>query len=83
MNKVLIELHIPAIGEHFDIFIPTDVEVRNLNEIIANGISEITNGKYIPSKCELLNLAEPFGLLNPNLTLSDYNIKNGMKLYLI
>lgn len=83
MNKVLIELHIPAIGEHFDIFIPTDVEIEKLNIIIANGISEITNGKYIPSNLERLNSKEPLGLLNANLTLNDYGIKNGMQLYFI
>lgn len=83
MNKVLIEIHVPAIYEHFDIFAPVDIPIRELNVIIANGVAEITNGKYISSKSEQLCLKEPSGLLNPSLTLQDYGIKDGTKLYLI
>ena len=71
MNKVLIEINVPAIQDHFDIFAPTDVPIKELNVIITNGIAEITNGKYIVSECEQLCLKEPSGLLNPSLTLQD------------
>ena len=83
MNKVLIEIHIPAIYNHFDIFAPVDVPIKDLSVIITDGVAEITNGKYIPSGSEQLCLKEPAGLLNPALTLQDYNIKDGMQLYLI
>lgn len=83
MNKVLVELHVPAIYAQFDIFAPTDVPVSELSVIITNGIVEITNGKYIASESEQLCLKETSGLLNPALTLQDYAIKDGMQLYLI
>lgn len=83
MNKVLIEIHIPAIYDHFDIFAPVDVPIKDLNIIIANGVAEITNGKYIASECEQLCMKEPYGLLNPTLTLQDYGIKDSTQLYLI
>ena len=83
MNKVLIELHVPAIYTQFDIFAPIDVPIKDLKGILTNGIVEITNGKYIASECEQLCLKEPTGLLNPSLTLQDYGIKDGMQLYLI
>ena len=83
MNKILVELHVPAIYEHFDIFVPIDVPIKELNKIIANGITEITNGKYIASEREQLCLKEPSGLLNPWYSLQDYGIKDGTQLYLI
>ncbi len=83
MNKVLIEICIPAIGNYFDIFAPVDVPIGKLNGIIANGIAEITNGKYVASECEQLCQKEPAGILNPSLSLQDYGIKDGMQLYLI
>lgn len=83
MNKVLVEIYVPAIYEHFDVFVPTDASIKELNGIIANGIAEITNGKYIVSGCEQLCIKEPSGLLNPALTLQDYGIKDGIQLYLI
>ena len=83
MNKVLIEVCMPAIGEHFDVFVPMDVPIQEVNSLLAEGISEITNGKYTVSKCELLCTKEPAGLLDPSLCLRDYGIKNGTQLYLI
>ena len=83
MAKVLIEIRVPATGGSFDAFAPVDVPIRELNGIIANGIAELTNGKYIASGCEQLCLKQPEGLLNPELTLQDYCIKNGMQVYLI
>lgn len=83
MNKVLIEIYIPAIYKLFDIFVPTDVPIKEVAVIIANGVAEITNGKYIASESEQLCLKEPYGLLNPALTLQAYGIKDGTQLYLI
>ncbi len=83
MNKVLVVIHIPAIYDQFDIFLPIDIPISDLSRIIADGIAEITNGKYIASESEQLCLKEPTGLLNPSLTLQDYNIKDGAHLYLI
>lgn len=83
MNKVLIKLYVPAIYEYFDIFAPIDVPIGELNGIIASGVEELTSRRYIVSGCEQLCLKEPTGLLNPLLSLQDYDAKNGMKLYLI
>lgn len=83
MNKVLIEIYVPAIYEYFDIFAPIDVPVKDLQKIIADGITEITNEKYIASGNEQLCLKEPAGLLNPSLTLQDYDIKDGTQICLI
>ena len=49
MDKVLIEIHIPAIHERYDIFAPTDASIKEIIAIIADGVAEITNGKYIVS----------------------------------
>ena len=83
MNKVLIELYVPAIGEHFDMFVPLDVEIGKLNQIIAQGVAEITDGRYTASELEQLCLKEPCGLLNPSLCLRDYGATDGTQLYLI
>ena len=83
MNKVLIEICVPAIGDHFDVFVPVDVPICELNRIVADGIVEITSGKYVTSKTELLCNKEPVSILDPSLTLQDYDIQDGAQLYLI
>ncbi|MBE6957140.1 MAG: hypothetical protein E7450_06775 [Ruminococcaceae bacterium] len=83
MNKVLVEICIPATGDRFDIFVPTDVPIRDLNKVLVDGVAEITNGRYVVSNGEQLCLKEPAGLLDPARSLQDYGIKDGMQLYLI
>ena len=83
MNKVLVEICVPAIGDHFDIFAPIDIPLQDVTKVIADGIVELTNEKYVTSGCELLCMKEPEGLLDPSLTLEDYGVKDGMQLYLI
>lgn len=83
MNKVLVEICIPAIGDHFDVFAPVDVPIKDLTVVIASGVAEISNGRYVTSGCERLSLKEPSGLLDPVFALEDYDIKDGMQIYLI
>ena len=82
MNKVLVEIHIPATGDHFDVFVPVDVPIMNVTQVIVSGVVEITNGRYVASNCEQLCMDEPSGLLNPSLCLQDYGMKDGMHLYI-
>ncbi len=83
MDKVLVGIHVPSVNANYDAFVPLDVPISELTAIISEGFSEITNGKYEVSTLEMLSLAEPKLLFNPNYTLRDYNIKDGMQLYLI
>lgn len=83
MNKVLVEIHIPAIGDHYDTFIPVDVPIKDVTGVIAGGVVEITNGRYVTSGNEQLCMKAPAGLLDPRLTLQDYGVKDGMQLYLV
>ena len=83
MNKVLIKICVPAMGDSFDMFVPADVPIQDVIRVMADGVAELTNGKYFVSGMEQLCLKEPNGLLNPSLTLQDYGILDGMHLYLV
>ena len=83
MEKILIGIHAPTIGMKYDAFVPADIPVGELIGIMAAGLADISDGKYHVSGHEMLSLAEPESLLNPALTLQDYNIKDGMQFYLM
>ena len=83
MNKVLVEIYVPAIGEHFDIFAPVDVPIRDLTKVITDGVVEAANERYVASNREQLCMKAPAGLFDPMYTLEDYGVKNGMQLYLV
>ena len=83
MNKVLAEIHIPATGDQYEVFVPVDVPVKDLTTVIVSGVVEISDGRYIASNSEQLCMRAPTGLLNPTLTLEDYGVKDGTQLFLV
>lgn len=83
MEKVLVGIHAAGAGVKYDAFVPTDMQISQLAAIIANGISELTDGKYESSGFEMLSQKEPERLFDPSLTLEDYQVRDGMQLYLI
>ena len=83
MEKVLVGIHAPAANLKYDAFVPADLQILRLTSILAEGIAELTDGKYEPSGLEMLSRQDPESLLNPSLTLNDYQIRDGMQLYLI
>ena len=73
MSKILICLQVPAISRAFDVFVPLDMKINELTEVIVKGVVEMSNNSYISSNEENLNLKNNI-LLNPMLTLQSYGI---------
>ena len=82
MSKILICLQVPAISRAFDVFVPLDMKINELTEVIVKGVVEMSNNSYISSNEENLNLKNNI-LLNPMLTLQSYGIKDGEEIFLI
>ena len=83
MNKILVKICVPVTGDEFDMFVPTDVPIKDVKRVMADGVVDVTNGRYLTSGYEQLCLKEPDGVLNPELTLQDYGVLDGTVLYLI
>ena len=83
MNKVLVKVFVPAIGDSFDMFAPPDVPIANVCRVMADGVAEITSDKYLSSGLERLCFASPSGILDPARCLQDYGVCDGTQLYLI
>lgn len=83
MNKILINIYVPSIQQDFDTFVPSDMLIKELIQLLSQGIDEICNGRYGFSGREFLIRTSPESLLNPNKTLNDYNIKDGTKMIML
>lgn len=83
MRKVLIGLQIPAAQKHFDIFVPADLNIRELTELLAKGVVELCDGQYLYSGQEMLARKDPETLLDPEQTLSSYGIRDGAQLVML
>ena len=82
MNKLLITLEIPSMGEQFDMLAPADVEVRVLAPLLAEAAAELSDHRYVPSGSELLCSRERAMLFRQDGTLCSYGVRNGDHLML-
>lgn len=82
MDKILICLQVPAISRSFDVFVPVDMKIEELIEVLVKGVIEMSDNSYISSNEENLNLKNNI-LLNPAFTLQSYAIKDGEEIFLI
>ncbi len=82
MKKTLIGLHVPAIQEQFDLFVPVNMDVAELIKLLVQGVEELYSGYYTPSEMSLLTMKEPDLLLQPGKMLEDYGVADGTQLIL-
>ena len=81
--KTLVDVGVPAISEHYDVRIPTFLTVREVTELIAKAVEELSNQTYKSSGTEFLCFAEKDILLIKDKVLEEYRIRNGDHLLLI
>ena len=77
MEKILIFLKIPSVGEAYEIYVPDHVSVKELVSLLSETVSELTRHLYVPSGSEVLCSEEQNILLDENKTLRYYAIGNG------
>ena len=47
-NKILVKVVIPEIDEKYDIFIPINIRVGTLVQLLNTSLSDVTGGLYVP-----------------------------------
>lgn len=83
MNKVLVSLYIPALGQKYDVYIPVFLAVKDVIVLLSKAIENLVDGKFKASGEELLCEKGRNILLDNNHCIEDYGIKNGDELILI
>lgn len=83
MDKILINLYIPCVGQKYDVYIPVFLTIREVILLLSTAAESLTDGKYHASGDELLCEKGRNILLDKNHKILDYDIKNGDELILI
>lgn len=82
MNKLLVEIYLPAIAHTYDVFIPYDAKIYELNPLIAGAAEKLSDGLFVSNDAVLCD-GESGAILNINLTVEDLKLQNGSKLMLV
>ena len=83
MNKVLVEIMLPAADRIFDVYIPLDSNMGEVLQMVNMALSDLSEGKYQARKDAILCDAETGIIYNINLEVAELEIKNGSRLLLI
>lgn len=83
MEKILLNIYMPAIAESFDVFAPTEIPVASVISIIVESVINLSNGRYCASNREMMMTYRPERLLDPDRTLADYGVKDGDRALII
>lgn len=83
MEKLLISLIVPALERRYDLFVPQDVPIRKVIEVMINGVRDLSDEQYQTSGREML-MSDRYDLpLREDQPLCAYGIRDGETLILI
>lgn len=83
MEKLLIEVLLPASGEAYDVRIPPDSLLGEVTVLIAKQLEVLSKGRYVANGTGVLCDAENGRILDINKFVAELEIKNGTRLMLV
>lgn len=82
MDKILVEVYIPASDETYDIMIPQHSKLFEVMYLLASTLSELTEGYELTTDTPVCN-RKTGEILDINSTVKELGLINGSKLMLM
>jgi hypothetical protein len=83
MNKVLVEIFLPAAGRSFDVYLPLESQMSEVVVLVSALLSDLSDGKYKANDNAVLCDAATGIIYNINMAIAELGITHGSKLMLI
>lgn len=83
MDKILVEVFLPAVDKSFDIYIPTEVRFHEVISMINKAAVSLCDCRFVPSEDTVLCDRITGVIFDINLTSRELCLHNGSKLMLI
>lgn len=83
MKKYLVDVYLPASGQHFDAFLPAWKQVHEVTKLLVNITSSLSGGSYQGTQDAMLLNAENGIPLDADSTVHDVGIRDASRLILI
>lgn len=82
-KQILVKIDLPAAGKMYEVFIPDDIHFSVIANQLADMLSDLSEGMYLPSDPIVLINTSSGATININATAEEQNIKYGSRLLLI
>lgn len=83
MNKVIVNVYVPILNISYDIFIPVQLQLFEVTELIKKAVFELSEGRFMPTPDTAIAIRASGEILDINSTVFELGIGNGTKLMLI
>lgn len=83
MDKILVEISVPAMNTSYDVFIPPVSPMYEVLELIKRAVNILAGGQYNAMGTSVLCFASTGSIVNINLSVHELGLRNGSKLMLI
>ena len=83
MNKILVEIYIPASEKTYDLFIPSHLMMYDVLKMLCKMATEMCDGLFVSDENTIICNRADGSILNINLSVKELELKNGSKLMLI
>lgn len=82
-NKVLVKIYVPSIDEEYEIYIPTNENIKQVMDLIVKSIYELSDSNLDINKNHYLLDPDTANVYQLGLIVRDTNIKNSKKIILV
>lgn len=83
MRKYLVDIYIPAAGQHLDAFIPSNKTIGEVTGLLVSAAEKLVAGSYMGTSDSMLIDTESGSPYNPTITVDEAGIRNASRLILI
>lgn len=83
MNKIILQVYVPALGERYEMKIPRQLKVKQVTDIVSDYINNLGTGKYVPGDGAVLCDAVRGRAYSPNAFVEQLGLRNGDEILLI
>lgn len=80
MNKILINLYVPNLNQHYDLFIPVNEFIWKINKLVVKSISDLSDGKLLMNQNYVIANIETGKIYDNNDIVINTDIRNTSKL---
>jgi len=83
MDKIMIELFVPAVNQRYDVFIPLYGKIYEIEQLLTKAVVDLSDGYFAATADTVLCEHMSGGLLDGKLTPHEAGLYNGSKLLLL
>ena len=82
-DQILVNIYLPAAGKSFEVNIPENVRMGDVQNVIAEMLADLSDGMFMPMEPNLLINKSSGQIININATAAQQHIMYGAQLLLI